>query len=325
MGCEVLTNLHKAKIAKNDEFYTQLSDIEIELSHYKEHLKGKIIYCNCDNPKYSAFWQYFHIHFAEFGLKKLIATYYAKGERTYKTEYEGGNDEDISKGTKTELSCDGDFRSPPCLDLLAESDIAITNPPFSLFREYIAMVMQHNKKFLVIGNKNSVNYNDFFHYLKANKLWFGFSSPSEFNTSAGVTKKLQGLCRWFTNLDISKRHTDLVLHKKYVPVEYPTYDNYNAINVDKVTDIPCDYNGVMGVPITFFDKYNPEQFEILGRSGDIAWAETECDFFTPPPIEKQEQYKKYYKNWRVQNSYLLDKKGMPVCIYYRLFIRKRKQ
>lgn len=263
-------NLIKAKKAKNDEFYTQLTDVSKELMHYKQHFKDKIVFCNCDDPTWSAFWKYFHLNFEALGLKKLISTHYDKTEPTYKMEYAGGDDNDIEVGVKTTLEGNGDFRNQECLDLLDEADIVVTNPPFSLFREYVACLMKHKKKFIIIGNKNSITYKEFFPLIKDDKVWIGYNSPSEFDTPDGMTKKVQGLCRWFTNLDIAKCHEKLILRKHYLPEEYPHYDNYDAINVNKVSEIPCDYDGVMGVPITFFDKYNPEQFEIIGhtRSGD---------------------------------------------------------
>ena len=258
-------NLNKAKAAKNDEFYTQLTDISKELMHYKKHFKGQTILCNCDNPTWSAFWKYFHLNFKALGLKKLISTHYDKTEPTYKMEYEGGDDNDIEVGVKTPLQGNGDFRNQECIELLKESDIVVTNPPFSLFREYVAQLMEYKKKFIIIGNKNAVTNKDFFPLLKDNKVWIGYNSPVEFNTPEGVTKKINGLSRWFTNLDIKKRHEKLVLWKTYTPEEYPTYDNYEAINVNKVAEIPVDYNGIMGVPISFMSKYNPEQFEIVGE------------------------------------------------------------
>ena len=257
-------NLHKAKTAKNDEFYTQLTDIEKELKHYKAHFKGKTIFCNCDDPKQSNFWKYFHLNFNHFGLKKLIATHFHETEPTYKIEYTGEDDNNCDIGVVTNLEANGDFRSPECIALLQEADIVVTNPPFSLFREYIAQLIDYDKKFIVIGNKNSITYKEFFPLLKDNQVWIGFNSPAEFKTPDGTTNKINGLSRWFTNLDIIKRHEFLDLIEKYTPEKYPKYDNYDAINVDKVLDIPVDYDGVMGVPITFLDKYNPEQFEILG-------------------------------------------------------------
>ena len=256
-------NLHKAKNAKNDEFYTQLTDVAKELMHYKKHFKDKIVFCNCDDPTWSAFWKYFHLNFAELGLKKLISTHYDREEATYKMEYTGGDDNDIEAGLKTPLEGNGDFRNQECLDLLDECDIVVTNPPFSLFRDYVAVLMEHEKKFLIIGNKNAITYKEFFPLLKDDEVWIGCTIVKEFLQPDGSIKKF-GNIGWFTNLDVAKRHEKLILWKNYTPEEYPTYDNYDSINVNKVSDIPCDYNGVMGVPITFMDKYNPEQFEIVG-------------------------------------------------------------
>ena len=258
-------NLHKAKNAKNDEFYTQLTDVSKELMHYKPHFKDKIVLCNCDDPTWSAFWKYFHLNFEALGLKKLISTHYDKTKPTYKMEYTGGDDNDVEVGVKTPLEGNGDFRNKECLDLLDECDIVVSNPPFSLFRTFVATLMEHNKKFLIIGNKNALKYKEVFPLLKENKVWLGYESPSEFDTPNGMTKKVQGLCRWFTNLDHQKRHEKLILWKHYTPEEYPKYDNHLAIEVSKVANIPCDYDGVMGVPITFLDKYNPDQFEIIGE------------------------------------------------------------
>ena len=266
-------NLHQAKTAKNDEFYTQLTDIEKELKHYKHHFKDKTIFCNCDDPKHSNFWKYFHLNFNYFGLKKLIATHYHKTEPTYKIEYTGEDDNDCEIGVVTSLETNGDFRSPECIELLQEADIIVTNPPFSLFREYVAQLMEYDKKFIIVGNKNAITYKEFFPLLKDDEVWLGCNSPSEFSTPDGITKKLNGLTRWFTNLDIIKRHEFLDLIEKYSPEKYPKYDNYDAINVNKVLDIPVDYDGVMGVPITFLDKFCPEQFEILGYTGGIGWDE----------------------------------------------------
>ena len=263
-------NLHKAKDAKNDEFYTRIEDVAEELRHYKKHFAGKVVLCNCDDPTWSAFWRYFHLNFAELGLKKLISTHYDHTEPTYKMEYEGGDDNDVEVGVKTLLEGNGDFRSKECLDLLDECDIVVTNPPFSLFREYVGTLMRHSKKFLIIGNKNAITYKEFFPLLKENKVWIGYSSPSEFDTPNGITKKINGLTRWFTNLDIQKRHEKLILWKHFTPEEYPAYLNVdNAINVDSVDNIPFDYYGIIGVPITFLSKYNPDQFEIIGIDKDL--------------------------------------------------------
>lgn len=258
------TNLHKAKAAKNDEFYTQLTDVAKELMHYKKHFKDKIVFCNCDDPTWSAFWKHFHLNFAELGLKKLISTHYDREDATYKMEYTGGDDNDIEIGVKTPLEGNGDFRNQECLDLLDESDIVVTNPPFSCYRSFVAVLMEHKKNFLIIGNKNAITYKKFFPLLKENKVWIGYENPSEFMTPDGMTKKVQGLCRWFTNLDIPKRHENLILWKHYTPEEYPKFDELpDVINIDKVQNIPVGFDGLMAVPITFLDKYNPEQFEII--------------------------------------------------------------
>lgn len=280
------TNLHKAKNAKNDEFYTQLTDVAKELMHYKKHFKDKIVFCNCDDPTWSAFWKYFHLNFAELGLKKLISTHYDREEATYKMEYTGGDDNDIEVGVKTPLEGNGDFRNQECLDLLDECDIVVTNPPFSLFREYVAVLMEHEKKFLILGNMNALTYKEIFPLIRDNQLWYGasihsgdrkFYVPDNYPLKAsgcGIDEngrrfiRVKGV-RWYTNLDYKARHERLVLWKNYTPEEYPKYDNYDAINVNKYSEIPCDYDGVMGVPITFIDYYCPEQFEIVAfRKGN---------------------------------------------------------
>ena len=275
-------NLSKAKKAKNDEFYTQIGDIENELKHYKKHFRGKTVFCNCDDPEYSSFWKYFHLNFEHLGLKKLITTHYHDSEPTYKMEYEGGNDADTSIGKITPLKQNGDFRSPECIELLKSADIVVTNPPFSLFREYIAQLIEYDKKFIIIGNMNAITYKEFFPLLKENKVWAGNKHfgggmdmiyPKEMFDASKVKKykiddegnyivNIMG-CIWYTNLDIVKRHEPIDLIEKYTPEKYPKYDNYDAINVNKTLDIPCDYDGVMGVPISFLDKYCPEQFEIV--------------------------------------------------------------
>lgn len=256
-------NLCKAKATKNDEFYTRLSDIENELTHYKKHFKDAVVLCNCDDPAWSNFWRYFHMNFDTLGLKKLISTHYDAKKSSYKMEYAGGDDNNISAGVITSLPGDGDFRSPECIELLKQADIIATNPPFSLFREYVAQLVKYDKKFVIIGNMNAATYKDVFPLLKNNKVWFGFNYVKEFIQPDGNSKKF-GNILWYTNLDITKRHEELNLIEKYNPDRYPRYDNYDAINVNKVVDIPCDYAGVMGVPLTFLDKYNPGQFEIIG-------------------------------------------------------------
>lgn len=278
-------NLHKAKDAKNDEFYTQLTDVAKELMHYKAHFKDKIVFCNCDDPTWSAFWKYFHLNFAELGLKKLISTHYDREEATYKMEYTGGDDNDIEIGVKTPLEGNGDFRNKECLDLLDASDIVVTNPPFSLFREYVAVLMEYQKKFLIIGNRNALTYKEIFPLIRDNKLWLGngfqngnayFRIPENTDTSGyakGVydeTTKLVKFrnCVWFTNMDVAKRHEKIILWESYSHIKYPKYTAYDVIEVSKLANIPADYDGVMGVPITFIDAYNPEQFEIIGMAED---------------------------------------------------------
>ena len=282
-------NQQEAKKNKKDEFYTQLPDIEHELNHYREHLKGKVIFCNCDDPELSNFWKFFHLNFEKLGIKKLISTHFVyedifqKGE-TYKLEYEGGNDSDIMVGVKTILIENGDFRSKECVEILEKSDIVITNPPFSLFREYVGQLVEHKKKFVIIGHQNAITYKEVFKLIKENKIWLGYgfnggaahfiNKHYEDYATAGNHK--EGMIRvsgvvWFTNLDISKRNEDLILYKKYNKKDYPKYDNYKAINVDVTKEIPVDYDGVMGVPITFLDKYNPEQFEIIGLAASAGY------------------------------------------------------
>lgn len=318
-------SLGKARDAKQDEFYTQLSDIENELKHYKEHFKGKTVFCNCDDPYESNFFKYFAMNFNFLGLKKLIATCYVSSpvmytqlslfedmeetftkpanpnKKPYKVEITEVSDEngdgafdlnDIKqllkskKNVCTVLKGDGDFRSDECVELLKKADIVVTNPPFSLFREYVAQLMEYDKKFIIIGSTNAITYKDIFRLIKDNKMWFGngfqggnayFYTPSAsrdgyatgvYNPETGLVKFRN--CSWFTNLDLKKRHEVLILYKNYSREEYPKYDNYDAIEVSKTANIPCDYYGTMGVPITFLDRFNPEQFEIIGISGTLA-------------------------------------------------------
>ena len=316
------SQLSAAKKAKNDEFYTRMTDIEHELVHYKDHFKGKVVLCNCDDPFESNFFKYFALNFNRLGLKKLIATCYsgspiAGGEyqpslfdddvdedtgrhrRAYKAVVnvfrdatgDGGLDMDdirnlLDSGENelTELHGDGiygagDFRSKECLELLDEADIVVTNPPFSLFREYVATLMEHGKKFVIVGNQNAITYKEAFPLLRDDRLWLGYNKVKEFvvpsadhpergnivtDGKGGLIAKFGNIC-WYTNLDIKKRHEDLLLYRRYKedPSRYPKYDNYDAIEVSKVKDIPEDYWGVMGVPITFMDKYNPDQFDIV--------------------------------------------------------------
>ncbi|MDR1006773.1 MAG: adenine-specific methyltransferase EcoRI family protein [Bacteroidales bacterium] len=295
-------NLTRAKQAKNDEFYTQLSDIEKELNHYRHHFKGKVVLCNCDDPRVSNFFHYFSYNFEQLGLKKLIATCYKnqnadlftqnQSDKAIYLEYygdkNGNRTPDSAEIGIKELKGDGDFRSAECIELLRQSDIVCTNPPFSLFREYVALLAQHNKKFLILGNMNAITYKEIFKLIKDNKLWTGvgfnlsmvfktkYQNTIETNQKSVIAKGFNprdgyvitpAIC-WFTNLEHTKRHEDLILYKTYKGNEsdYPKYDNYDAIEISKTADIPCDYDGVMGVPITFLGKYNPEQFELLGSN-----------------------------------------------------------
>ena len=313
-------NLHKANKAKKDEFYTQLVDIEKELKHYKDQFKGKVVYCNCDDPFESNFFKYFASNFNALGLKRLIATSYKpspiantqldlfgnikelstpKGRpkitankfiinEVNDIDGDGAFDlRDIAEQLKanknnewTPLEGEGDFRSAESIELLKQADIVVTNPPFSLFREYVAQLVEHKKKFIILGDQNAITYKDFFKLIKDNKLWLGYDNggtkwfqvPMDYDIPTESRKKIEngvqyfsmGRIVWFTNMETTKRHQELTLYKKYTPEEYPRYDNYEAINVDKVSDIPMGYSEMMGVPITFLDKYNPKQFEIIG-------------------------------------------------------------
>lgn len=285
-------NLNQAKSAKKDEFYTQLADIENELRHYKEHFKGKTVLCNCDDPRVSNFFHYFSYNFEQLGLKKLITTCYKNqerdlfsqnnSERAIWLEYFGDkNNNRVPDPDEIGIHYfkgDGDFRSEECIELLKQADIVVTNPPFSLFREYVAQLMKYDKKFVIVGHQNAIHYKEIFPLIKENKLWLGYGFKggaahfiSKYQDTATAGDHREGMIRvsgvnWFTNLEIQKRHEDLILFKLYNSEDYPTYDNYDAINVDKTSDIPMDYERTMGVPITYLDKYNPEQFEIIGTS-----------------------------------------------------------
>ena len=317
-------NLHSARTAKTDEFYTQLVDIEKELKHYKDQFRGKVVYCNCDDPYESNFFKYFASNFNALGLKKLITTSYSgspivggqlplfqvagsKGKQPFKIEIKEVPDTDKDgainlddvkyllkhdKNTATPLKGSGDFRSDECIELLKQADIVVTNPPFSLFREYVAQLMEHKKKFLILGDQNAITYKEAFGYIKNDKLWLGYDNggtkwfqvPMDYDIPTESRKKIvngvkyfsMGRILWFTNLDTTKRHENFVLYKKYTPEEFPKYDNYDVINIDKVSDIPMNYKGVMGVPITFVDKYNPKQFEILGVANSARWIGYKC-------------------------------------------------
>ena len=288
-------NLNQAKNAKKDEFYTQLVDIENELRHYKAHFKGKTVLCNCDDPRVSNFFHYFSYNFEQLGLKKLITTCYKNqnrdlfsqndSEKAIWLEYYG--DKNGNRVPDPEeigihyFEGDGDFRSKECIELLKEADIVVTNPPFSLFREYVAQLMKYEKKFVILGNQNAIHYKDVFPLIKNNQLWLGstlsfakFKVPDYYEERStrfwidetGQKWRSFGNICWFTNLDIEKRHQEMILYKTYNPEDHPKYDNYDAINVNKTSEIPMDYDGTIGVPITFLDKYNPDQFEIQGTS-----------------------------------------------------------
>ena len=324
-------NFKKAKKEKNDEFYTQLTDIERELRHYKKHFKDKTVFCNCDDPEYSNFWQYFSLNFEELRLKKLIATHYETKKQSYMLEM-WKDEAGVHSGIKT-LKENGDFRSPESIALLQEADIVVTNPPFSLFREYIAQLVKKKKKFLIIGNNNAITYKEFFPMLKENKVWLGYSANKTFTFQMADDYELSGkgayqdketgkkYCKvpaitWYTNLDIDKRHENLTLYKKYSPDEYPKYDNYDAIEVSKVSDIPCDYDGVMGVPITFMDKYNPNQFKILGitqRNDD--------------PYKIKHYTTEEYENANDLNAraVIIQKSGIPKSVYARILIKRKEK
>lgn len=286
-------NLQEAKRNKKDEFYTQLSDIERELKYYKQHFKDKVVYCNCDDPRVSNFFHYFSYNFEKLGLKKLIATCYKNqsmdlfsqndSEQAIYLEYTGDKNgnfvPDASEIGIKPLKGDGDFRSKESIDLLTQADIVVTNPPFSLFRDYVAQLIEYDKKFVIVGHQNALTYKEIFPLIKDNKLWLGYGFKGgaghfineHYEDYATASDRKEGMIRvsgvhWFTNLDLNKRHEDLILYKNYNEKEFPKYDNYDAIEVSKTKDIPMDYAGTMGVPITFMDKYNPDQFEIIGAT-----------------------------------------------------------
>ena len=358
-------NLNAAKTAKKDEFYTEMTDIERELQHYWEHFRGKVVFCNCDDPYESYFFKYFALHFNHLGLKKLICTCYngspVQGNELV-IDFGDFSDEprkvafkvvitevkDLNGDGAVDLSdvryllqndknviCilkTGDFRDPECIELLKEADIVVTNPPFSLFREYIAQLMEYGKKFLIIGNVNAITYKEVFPLIKNNQLWFGpsitsgdrkFYVPENYPLNAsgcGVDKdgrrfiRVKGV-RWFTNLDHKKRHEEIDLVRHYTAEEYPTYENYKAIEVSKTSDIPLDYSGTMGVPITFLDKYNPDQFEIIGQTQGDSGKELGL---APYPRE----LKKLNPSLRDGQLYYM-KNGYPEKPYARILIRNK--
>ena len=351
-------SLGVAKKQKNDEFYTQLSDIENELCHYKEYFKGKVVFCNCDDPYESNFFKYFVLNFNAFDLKKLIATGYTTSPIVGKELSLFENEANVSKNqpyavyinevadlngdgctdledvkillkmkknTRRKLYGDneypaGDFRSKESIALLKQADIVVTNPPFSIAREYVKQLMDYKKKFLIIGDLNWVTYKEIFPLLKNNLVWIGYNSIKQFIQTDRSFKKF-GNKLWFTNLDIEKHHEDLIVWKKYNPQDYPKYDNYDAINVDKVQDIPCDYNGIMGVPITFLDNYNPNQFEIIGMAhGNMGYALGVSANFTEEMCNYYSKKNKAFRKGLVCYTTLDDKLVVP---YMRILIKRK--
>ncbi len=358
------TALDKAKKNKADEFYTQMPDIEAEMRHYQAQFRGKAVFCNCDDPYESNFFKYFALNFNFLGLKKLIAVSYtespvasqqlslfdvknlgvkkADAKRPYKIEISEVTDENADgavdladveyllknrKNALTLLKGDGDFRSAESVDLLKEADIVVTNPPFSLFREYVAQLVEYEKQFIIIGNVNAITYKEVFKLIKENKVWLGesihsgdreFRVPDHYPLQAAGYRvdengakyiRVKGV-RWFTNLDFEERHENITLYKQYTPEEYPRYVNYDAIEVSKTAEIPYDYDGEMGVPITFLDKYNPEQFEIIGSSR-----------FVGKPMS-QFAKKGTYTAGGIR-FYLPEGNGAYRCLYDRIVIKRK--
>lgn len=330
--------LQEARRAKSDEFYTVLSDIEKELRHYRKHFRDKVVFCNCDDPRISNFFHYFSYNFEKLGLKKLITTCYKNQCRDlfsrhdqesaiyleYVGDKNGNNVPDPDEIGIEHLSGDGDFRSEECVELLEKSDVVVTNPPFSLFREYVSQLIEHDKKFLIVGTWNAITYKEIFRLIKEDRVWIGVNSNRNFSgfivpphyplhgTEARIDEdgnrivSSNNTC-WFTNLENAKRHEDLILYQTYDPELYPDYDNYNAIEVSQVTNIPLDYDGIMGVPITFLNKYNPEQFEIVGSDFEVK------DGLLPDLVRE---------GWdgKIDRAYLRGKR-----MYARIFVRRKSR
>ena len=345
-------NIDKAKEAKKDEFYTQLDDINNELKHYREHFRGITLLFNCDVPRISNFFTYFAYNFEFLGLKKLITTCYKnqnvdlfsqnQSEQAvyliYEGDKNGNHTPDANEIGVMPLKGDGDFRSKECIELLKEADIVVTNPPFSLFREYVAQLMEYDKEFLIIGNQNALSYKEIFPLIRDNKMWLGasihsgdrkFWVPEDYELKAagcGIDAtgrkfiRVKGV-RWFTNLDYKERHEDLILYKNYTPDLYPKYENYDAINVNKTEDIPCDYEGIMGVPITFMDKYNPDQFEIIG----LGIANLGLSIGVQPYKPEHKKYRKEIQKRGAVDGDLYMMNGNEVVVpYARILIRRKK-
>lgn len=341
-------NLQEAKSNKKDEFYTQLSDIERELKHYKKHFKDKVVYCNCDDPRVSNFFHYFSHNFEKLGLKKLITTCYKsqsidlfsdnKSERAIYLEYtgdkNGNNVPDPDEIGIKKLKSDGDFRSKESISLLTQADIVVTNPPFSLFREYVSQLIEYDKKFIIVGHQNAIKYKEIFPLIRDNKLWLGYGFKGgaghfineHYEDYATANDRKEGMIRvsgvhWFTNLEISKRHEDLILYKKYTPEEYPKFENLDAINVDVTKDIPIDYDGMMGVPITFMDKYNPDQFEIIG----VGIANLGLAMGIQPYKPEHKKYRKeIQKRGAVDGDLYMMVNGEVTVPYSRIIIKRKK-
>jgi len=327
-------SLHAAKATKQDEFYTQISDIEKELVHYKKHFNNKTVLCNCDDPRVSNFFKYFLNNFEALNLKKLITTCYQNDKPDlfsqhksdkgiyfeYSGEQKGHRLPDPARITPRELKADGDFRSEECVNLLEHADIVVTNPPFSLFREYVAQLMEYDKKFLIIGNTNELHYQEIFKLIKENKMWLGYSHPVAFivpdhyemrsvrswRDEEGTNWRSLGNARWFTNLDILKRHENLILFKTYDQKQYPKYDNYDAIEVARNTEIPLDYDGLIGVPDTFLDRHNPDQFELIGI-----------------PFGNLGKALGVTKNHRGRTDIAITRGGKSRCPYSRIIIKRK--
>lgn len=317
------SNLRSAAGAKNNEFYTRYEDIEVEVMRYRKQFKNKIVYLPCDDPaeKKSEFWSFFVNNFDAFGLKKLIATHYDESGKAYKiwidADCSGDGYIDDADAKQEDLIGNGDFQSPECIEILKECDIVCTNPPFSLFRELISLLVKYDKKFLLIGNKNAFTYKEIVSLFMEDKIWTGYGQPKDFRLEDGsTTTKVNGLCKWFTNMPNNKKGEELVLTKTYNATDYPKYDNFDAIEVGRLTNIPKDYDGIMGVPPTYLEKYNPEQFELIGGFNGYA----ECDFEhglicgTPTPYIDSKTKKE--KTWTGPTVNKQTK-------YFRILIRKK--
>ncbi|MFA6548444.1 MAG: adenine-specific methyltransferase EcoRI family protein [Candidatus Margulisiibacteriota bacterium] len=362
-------NLHKASQAKKDEFYTQLFDIEKELKHYKDQFRDKVVYCNCDDPFESSFFKYFAANFNALGLKKLITTSYVKspivggqlplfeveglkpkGKEPFKIEINKVSDTNADGAVgladvewllrhdaniATPLKGDGDFRSDECLELLKKADIVVTNPPFSLFREYVTQLVKNDKKYVIIGNTNALTYKEIFKLIKDNKLRTGYTNfnvgmffvvPDDWEHFHHMDEKGRKIARvstscWFTNMEVEKHKEYLTLYKKYNPEEYPKYVNYDAINIDKYTDIPRDYDGAMGVPVTFVDKFNPDQFEIIG----LGISNSGIKIGVKPYKAEHKKYRKeIQKRGAVDGDLYMIKNGIVDVPYARVLIKNKK-